>query len=167
MRFLKSKKGQAAIEYMVTYGWAFLVILASVSVLAYFGFLNPSKYIPDRCDFGEQLKCVDHYIEASDIGEDGTVVLRFKNNFELDINITNAYPIDEDITLIGDGSTDYVIIGKGAVGRVEFETNDFIYPGEKERFSFIVTYKRAGGAIEHNLTGQVFAEVVDNALSLV
>lgn len=163
MRFFKNKKAQAALEYMVTYGWAFLVIIASIGVLAYFGFLNPNKYIPDNCDFGEQLKCVDHFIDADADGNNGRILLRFQNNFEEDINVSSIYPIDRAVTM-----SDYTVISKGSIARVEIDVGgtETIFPGDKERFTFILTFKRAGGTIEHNITGLVFTEVAENQLGL-
>lgn len=38
------KKGQSAIiEFLVTYGWAFLVIIIMIAALFYFGILNPAN----------------------------------------------------------------------------------------------------------------------------
>ncbi len=43
------KKGQAALEFLMTYGWAILVVLAAVGALAYFGVLSPGKFLPEKC----------------------------------------------------------------------------------------------------------------------
>ncbi len=43
------KKGQAAMEFLMTYGWAILVVLIAIGALAYFGVLNPSRFIGERC----------------------------------------------------------------------------------------------------------------------
>ena len=45
----QNKKSQAALEFLTTYGWAFLVILIMIGALAYFGVLNPEKYPTDIC----------------------------------------------------------------------------------------------------------------------
>jgi len=37
-------KGQTALEYLITYGWAILVILVVLAVLWYYGVFNPSKW---------------------------------------------------------------------------------------------------------------------------
>ena len=37
------RKAQAALEFLTTYGWAFIVILIMIGALAYFGVLNPSR----------------------------------------------------------------------------------------------------------------------------
>jgi len=166
MLFTK-RKGQAALEYLVTYGWALAVIVVAVGVLSYFGFLNPSRYIPDSCEFGEQLKCVDQYIEANNQGGDGQIVIRFRNNFEDAINITNAYQTSKDIVFNADKTNNYVVIKKGEIGRIYFETNEVIYPGTKERFGITIQFKRLGGTIEHNVSGELFTEVSENNLGLL
>ena len=51
------RKSQAALEFLTTYAWAFLVILIMIGALAYFGMLSPSKLLPDRCNFGSEVSC--------------------------------------------------------------------------------------------------------------
>ena len=41
--FSKGKKSQAAMEFLMTYGWAILVVLVAICALAYFGVLSPDK----------------------------------------------------------------------------------------------------------------------------
>ena len=43
------KKGQAAMEFLMTYGWAILVVLVAIGALAYFGVLSPDRFLPERC----------------------------------------------------------------------------------------------------------------------
>src|SRR3990167_2852536 len=65
-KFVKfSSKSQAALEFLTTYGWAFLVILIMIGSLAYFGILNPSKILPDRCNFGPEFECLDYQISST------------------------------------------------------------------------------------------------------
>lgn len=80
MKF-SQKKSQAALEFLTTYGWAFLIIIVLFAALAYFGILDPSKLLPSRCNFGSELKCEDFGIFT-----DG-VILRLKNNLEKTIVI--------------------------------------------------------------------------------
>jgi len=37
------KKGQAAMEFLMTYGWAILAAIIAIGVLAYFGVFNPAR----------------------------------------------------------------------------------------------------------------------------
>ncbi|MFT7615693.1 MAG: hypothetical protein ACI8Y7_000515 [Candidatus Woesearchaeota archaeon] len=66
------KRGQAALEYMGTYGWAFLTITIMVGSLAYLGIFDQSNLVPERCysEFG--FSCVDYgwrpnYVNTNDV----------------------------------------------------------------------------------------------------
>ena len=39
------KKGQAAMEFLMTYGWAILAAIIAIGVLAYFGVFSPGTFI--------------------------------------------------------------------------------------------------------------------------
>ncbi|MFH1409556.1 MAG: hypothetical protein ABIH34_06610 [Nanoarchaeota archaeon] len=53
------KKGQAAMEFIMTYGWAILVVLAAIGALAYFGVLNPANLLPEKCFFAAGTDCIE------------------------------------------------------------------------------------------------------------
>ena len=38
-----NKKSQAALEFIMTYGWAILVVLVAIGALAYFGILYDNR----------------------------------------------------------------------------------------------------------------------------
>jgi hypothetical protein len=48
-------------EFLMTYGWAILVVLAAIGALAYFGVLSPDKFLPEKCNFpsASGLGCID------------------------------------------------------------------------------------------------------------
>jgi hypothetical protein len=58
------RRGQAALEFLTTYGWALLVILVMIGALVYFGLLNPSKVLPNRCEVATGFLCKDFQINA-------------------------------------------------------------------------------------------------------
>jgi uncharacterized protein (UPF0333 family) len=60
---MSRRKGQAAMEFLTTYGWAIMVVLVSIGALAYFGVLNPGKYLPDKCVFTTGVSCKDFIIQ--------------------------------------------------------------------------------------------------------
>jgi hypothetical protein len=53
------KKAQAAMEFLMTYGWAILVVLAAIGALAYFGVLSPGNLLPEKCEFPSGLTCTE------------------------------------------------------------------------------------------------------------
>lgn len=78
------KKSQAALEFLTTYAWAFIVIAIVIAAIAYFGVLKPQKILPDRCNFNVGFGC-----EAYKIGSDGTFNLRLKNGLGQLITVTS------------------------------------------------------------------------------
>lgn len=76
-------RAQAALEFLTIYGWAFLIILIMIGVLAYFGVLSPSKLLPNRCNFGPEFQCLSYQISATS----NTLKLRLKNNLGAPINV--------------------------------------------------------------------------------
>ena len=82
------KKGQAAIEFIMTYGWAILVVLVAIAALAYFGVLSPSRFLPEQCLFEPGLACIEH--SASTTG----LTLVLTNSLGKDITITSITDID-------------------------------------------------------------------------
>ncbi|MBS3097209.1 hypothetical protein J4209_00270 [Candidatus Woesearchaeota archaeon] len=76
------KKAQAAMEFLMTYGWAILVVIAAVAALAYFGVLSPDKFLPTKCTLAPGLACIGHKVEASQ----ATLVLSNGMGKDLTIN---------------------------------------------------------------------------------
>jgi len=54
-----NKKGQAAMEFLMTYGWALLVVLVAIGALAFFGVLNPGQFLPDTCTMPPGIACIE------------------------------------------------------------------------------------------------------------
>ena len=92
-------RSQAALEFLTTYGWAFLVILIMMSALAYFGVLNPSKLLPDRCNFGAEVSCNKNTMIVSNV-LDNTLTMRLANNFGVGVVVTAAR-VTTDVTTAG------------------------------------------------------------------
>ena len=65
--FKKMKKGQAAMEFLMTYGWAILVVLVAIGALAYFGVLDPNRLLPARCTVELPFSCSDQRVTDGEI----------------------------------------------------------------------------------------------------
>ena len=84
---IKSRKSQAALEFLMTYGWAILVVLVAIGALAYFGVLSPDKFLPAKCTLSSGIGCVDHKVQgtAGPLGV-GLVTVVITNSLGYDIN---------------------------------------------------------------------------------
>ncbi|MCH8004569.1 MAG: hypothetical protein IH934_08135 [Nanoarchaeota archaeon] len=95
----RNSKSQAALEFLTTYAWAFLVIIIMISALAYFGVLSPSKLLPDRCNFGSEIGCDKNRMIINNVN-DNTLTMRLANNFGTAVTVT-AVTVTTDITPAG------------------------------------------------------------------
>ncbi len=76
-------------EFLMTYGWAILVVLVVIGALAYFGVLSPSTLLPEKCTFPVGLMCNDFYVGLEPGGQN-TVQLMLQNGAGRDILIRGA-----------------------------------------------------------------------------
>ena len=61
------KKVQAAIEYLMTYGWAILAVLIAIGALSYLGVLSPEMFQPSICVIESGLSCIDYLVETDSV----------------------------------------------------------------------------------------------------
>jgi len=83
MRISHNTKSQAAMEFLMTYGWAILVVLAAIAALAYFGVLSPEKFLPEKCILQPGIACVSHKVTPT------TITLVISNGLGRTIMINN------------------------------------------------------------------------------
>lgn len=75
------KKSQAALEFLTTYAWAFVVIAVTISALYYFGIFDFGNYLPQRCIFPSQFKCLDFSLKPTEVR------IKLDNNLGEDIKV--------------------------------------------------------------------------------
>jgi hypothetical protein len=169
-----TRRAQAALEYLVTYGWAIVAILVVLGALTYFGFLNPSRYLPARCDFGAQLECVDYRLEELD-GYNGCALLQLRNNFGDGIRIYDISVLDDNSEWGYGNAADcggpaipsgkYMQIAKGNISKIVSlnigtDSELRLARGDRPSVQLRVTFSRdLGGAPQHELTGEIFSTV--------
>ncbi len=149
--------GQAALEYLVTYGWAFVVILVAVGALAYFGIINPSRWIPEKCDLGQQMECVD--FQLLDGTPNDQVALFVRNNFGKDITVTRLEVSTGSLPFFGAAMS--VTIPAGQTGQLQLPNlpGDYLQQGEKQQLLLHVYFHRAPSGGSHTLAGTLYAAV--------
>ena len=141
------KKAQAAMEFLMTYGWAILVVLAAIGALSYFGVLSPSKHIPESCIFGQGIACLDFQVTQDE------VTLYLQNGYAQDIDIHNVTVGNCDTAVIGERITD---IGTFIV---VLDNCDSGIVGDKYKHEAVVTYSIAGSSLVKKNTGEVIAKI--------
>ena len=148
MRF---KKAQAAMEFLMTYGWAILVVLIAIAALAYFGVLNPGRYLPSSCTLGPGLSCTDFKVVGAN-PVNGEVTLVIQNGMGQDLNSIN-------ISIVGvcNGLTEGLALPDG-------EEKTFVIPctapiiGSKFKEDILIAYT-GESLLSHVMTGSISSQV--------
>lgn len=70
-------------EFMMTYGWAIILIVIAVSILAYNNVFSPSKYYPAECELLPNVNCKTWKISSA------TIDIVVRNEFRQTLNPFN------------------------------------------------------------------------------
>ena len=140
------KKAQAAMEFLMTYGWAILVVLVAIGALAYFGVLSPDQFLPSKCTLPSGIACVDHKASGTSV----TVVLRNGIGYDMSGILVNA----EGCT--GTDATP-LTIANGA--KAEYTLTTCTFDGNKYKGDLNVSYTLSDTGLDHKAVGSMTTRV--------
>jgi len=155
------RKAQAAMEFLMTYGWAILVVLIAIGALAYFGVLNPSKFLPSSCTLQPGLDCSEFKVQASD----NTVHLFVRNGMGESVDFS-ALGIDTNSDGDTADATDCAAIDPASIadGAMSAELT-ITCPdaqvgtvGSRFKGDLIGTYIKGTSTLTHTLSGSITSE---------
>ena len=66
-KIARKSKAQAAMEFLLSYGWIILAVLLAIGALVYFGVLSSEKLLPERCILPHGLYCADHKVTPNEV----------------------------------------------------------------------------------------------------
>lgn len=154
------RKAQAAMEFLMTYGWAILVVLAAIAALAYFGVLSPGNLLPQKCEFSSGTDCVETP-SAVRTANTITVALVNSNGFDMlvggSIGTAGDYTCNNAVTF-----ADYDADGtweNGEAAVVTFSCTALPDAGERYRTDLSFNYSSSSSGMEHRATGTVAGKV--------
>lgn len=139
-------KGQAAMEFLMTYGWAILAVLISIAALAYFGVLSPARFLPESCTLFPGLACRDFNVYES------FALLKVSNGIGESIRLNISMP--------GCGSG-YAVNGLGDSQEKTILIPSCTFTGQKNiRSDLTVIYNSiSGSGIRHSRIGKITGEI--------
>jgi hypothetical protein len=76
-------KAQSAMEYLVTYGWAILIISIVLGAIFSLGLLNPNTFVNSQCIFPAEFSCLSSSMDSS-----GNLIINLMQSTTAPINIT-------------------------------------------------------------------------------
>jgi len=152
-----NKKGQAAMEFLMTYGWAILVVLAAIGALAYFGILSPDKVLPSSYTLSGgfsagQYKVNTDSLQLEVINNLGSGV----TNYTVDITLPTgvSYTCNSNSSYVGGA------LANGASSGVLTLCDDLsLTVGDKFKADVDVVYYKSGETLSHTASGSITASV--------
>lgn len=153
---MMSKKGQAAMEFLMTYGWAILVVLAAIGALAYFGVLSPDNMLPEKTTFMAPLANIDNAV----VRADGTVQVVLQNNLGQSVTIANNTGASgtSDCATVSSFTAVPNTIANGE--KVVLTWNcGALSPGSKFKSDLTFEYVNAYSGLTHPHTGSISAKI--------
>jgi len=162
------KKAQAAMEFLMTYGWAILVVLIVISALAYFGVLNPQQFLPQKCQFSTGIVCVDKQLKSG-----GELNLRLSNGLGNAVDITGLKiigaqdfvecnvsvgeievdPVGDKVLLAGDEKTFKISDCRDP------SITGSLKPGQRIKADMVLSYRDRQTGFEHDVPGRLLIDV--------
>mgnify|MGYP007094571481 CR=1 FL=1 len=166
-------KGQAAMEYLMTYGWAILLLVVVLSVLFASGIFTPAQFVREECSFTPDLTCVS--AQLIDSGGETLLVVRVKNNFGYTIKLDNIVYTTKDLRVSGKKEWKLSLSKKLSQG----ETYDIVFSfrgserpadGEIKRIEASVYYYTCANEVNplcredpsygHSISGKIVGKVL-------
>ena len=165
------RNAQAALEFLMTYGWAILVVIVVIGALAYFGVLNPSILLPEKCTIETGFDCKDFIFNTYT----GNVILNIQNGrgkevilkeftltgngLSCDID-TDMFPLSQD----QGGGEIGMLLSNGGEATVAIPCDAMVARGGKQKSKFTMTWKERGvGEFDHTSEGEILAKMESHA----
>lgn len=160
-------RGQSAIEYLMTYGWAILALVIVIGALLSTGVLSPTYLISEECGLGTNIPC-----QAAIYSKGGTTTLdaALYNGFPYKIRITRMAIYDRTDNSVKLDVSEPRDIRSGS--NTTYSGNiDFISPNTIARFYMNLTYVSCAPEVavppddcsdsEHTLVGKLTSRVFE------
>jgi len=141
------KRGQAAMEFLMTYGWAILVVLAAIGALAYFGVLSPDKFVPESCTLSAGVSCDGFKVMPTET----QIVMR--NGMGKDITINSVQVGDCSI------SGEEIAFDNGQQITVTLEDCSNGEAGERFDGDIVIGYTEDGTGLTKTHTGTIASKI--------
>lgn len=144
----KGKRSQAALEFLMTYGWAILMMLIVIGALAYFDVLNPENFLQPKCSFPAGIISCSAYVAGYDAAATtGVVKIQLTNSQVQGMYITrveltpkSGNPVDP--ATLCNFDVDALYTNYGGV-----ENAFYLPPGETQIFATSDLWDSAGDQI--------------------
>lgn len=137
-----NKKGQAAMEFLMTYGWAILAAIIAIGVLAYFGVFSPGKYTPSATVVNPPFYATGATVNST------AIQIELQNNGGEDVEIRNVH-------VAGCSTDDTTAVNVTAGSSVVKTVGCSLTSGKNFKGDVTITYRKSGSSLDQTSTGTI------------
>ena len=147
--------GQSAMEFLMTYGWAILIMLVVISILFYLGVFSPETVSPKSCVLPAGFSCYGYKIATG-----GVLTLQLTQSTGHTVTIEDVRCSDADNPSHSNTNNMPTIYSgeKATLPAITcYKSDDTSTPavGEYYRGTLVLKYMDLDTNIEHRITGDI------------
>ena len=170
-----NKRGQAALEFLTSYGWAILVVLVMIGALSSFGILSPGTFLPERCNIDPSFQCTEFNAIVGGGEDNGTINLILRNQLGLTITQLDVVSISiaggDDISNGGEECRYHTDDTTGPESNSwgpgepiwilcdNLTTSGWATVGSKENVAININYMAQGRSLDRTVTADLYVNV--------
>lgn len=143
-----NKKGQVAMEFLMTYGWAILAAMVIIGLLGYYYF-SSDMLSPSGGSVSHPFNLYAYSVSESD------AVIELRNDGGETYNVTGI-----EIGDLCEDDYDDEIITAGDTKSIDVACDHSLEAGETYNERVIITYRRSGSSVDLTSTGSIRGTVV-------
>lgn len=142
-------RAQAAMEFLMTYGWALLVVVAAIATLAYFGVLSPDRFVPEKCTMSPGISCSSFRVDTN------AAQLYLRNGLGQDLSI-DSIKVGDNCQRTYSPAVQF-LNGDAKNFNITGCTNGAI--GSRFKEDIVIDYTDAESGIAKKIEGQITAKI--------
>ncbi|HLC73872.1 MAG TPA: hypothetical protein VJH20_04530 [Candidatus Nanoarchaeia archaeon] len=157
---MQQKKGQAAMEFLMTYGWAILAAIVAIGVLAYFGVFSPGNLTGSSAIVNNPFYASSWQATS---GSESNITLELINNGGDTVMVTN-------VSVMGTGAST-ITCSMNRTGGVTmnpgqltlFSTSECsgdLTAGDNYAGDIIIKYYKSGSSLNQTATGTIRTNII-------
>ncbi|MGI0100931.1 MAG: hypothetical protein ACREBH_04430 [Candidatus Micrarchaeaceae archaeon] len=151
------EKAQSAMEYLITYSWAILIIGITLSALYALGLFNPDSFISNQCIFPADFGCLSAFLYTN-----GSITVNLEQATQSSINVTsfgcNSGGTTTNMTPYIGANEIFMPVGSNITLTANCFSNGTIYtsnPGNLYNGHVVVNYTDLQTGFQHVLVGKI------------
>ena len=150
-------KAQSAIEYLITYSWAIIIIAITLGAIYSLGLFNPGNFISNQCIFPADFGCLSAFFYSN-----GTLSINLQQATSIPLNLTaigcNTGGLTTNMTPFLGANAIYLPIGGNITLSAQCYANGTVFntqPGALYKGYVVVNYTSIQTGFHHTAIGKI------------